>query len=506
MKKLMTALLAIFMSFTCVLAINAAMGGVVYVKGKCNIEYGLDTEGCYTSFDEAYNNVNNGGILRLYSNAKAESTTVLDKNFSLDLYNHSLYADNGFEVTNSSFEFYGSGYIYTNDTEDRLSQFLRVHEDIKLKFDNGRYDVSDCSNACGGAGGDMEGWPSETAWAVITEDSSYYNRYSSIQEAINANLNKTLQIMVMKDISEDITVPDNGYVLIDNGGYVVKGSFTNNGKAVLGANYSASINGVFDLNITNNGQLQVSDGSIYTSDVSAYLYNSNYYTCTKNGDLYYVNFNYDYWKLDVETSDELVADNVEEFQDPFYDNDGVVLEFYGSPIDTSEIDADVLKAIEDKTTSVGNNASAIQYFDIYVMARNSNDEITFVNSLKDEIEVIINLSDETFEAIKDKDVKIVRYHKGEAAVLNATLDKDAKTLTFKSRLFSAYAIVASDKTTSDNGGNSNNTNNNTNSNTSSTTTRTEANTPCEEWYNSKNWTWSESANQCVYKVKNTSAK
>lgn len=57
--------------------------------------------------------------------------------------------------------------------------------------------------------------------------------------------------------------------------------------------------------------------------------------------------------------------------------------------------------------------------------------------------------------------------------------------------------------------NSNSNNSSSNSSSSSNTqsvTRTEANTPCEEWHNSKNWTWSEKTKTCVYRVTNTSSK
>lgn len=36
--------------------------------------------------------------------------------------------------------------------------------------------------------------------------------------------------------------------------------------------------------------------------------------------------------------------------------------------------------------------------------------------------------------------------------------------------------------------------------------RTEANTPCEEWHKSKDWTWSEKTKTCVYRVSNTSSR
>lgn len=498
MKKLMTVLLTILMTFSCMLVVSASRGDTVYVKDKCNFEYGLDS-GCYTSFQEAYDNTSGSSEsldnLVLYTNITLEDsfTVASDKTFDLDLHYHFITAKNGFNVESENFVISGNGYIYTSDTEDKLSQYAK--DGYTITFDNGTYDVTEIDWR-GVTGGNEEGWPEEYASGEIDDSDYYYYRYTSIQDAINNNLDKYLTITLHKDVEEDIVVPSNGYVNIDINGHVIKGSITNNGHVRLGDGYSQTPNGVYDVTITDNsGDLKVyGNYSYYTQDVTQYLY-SKYYKVTQTGDLYHVEYS-DYQESEATTTDTI---EINEVGDPNFDSTNVTsIELYSSEFDSSYLEEAEEKAIVEKANSIGNNASVAQYFDIGLVAFNSSGDHTYVTSTKNEIEVTINLNDETYNAVAGKDVKVIRYHDDSADILDTTFDETNKTIKFKSNLFSIYAIVASDKKSSDG-------TNNSSSNTS-VTTRTEANTPCEEWNHSKNWTWSESQGKCVYRVSNTSAK
>ncbi len=147
---------------------------------------------------------------------------------------------------------------------------------------------------------------------------------------------------------------------------------------------------------------------------------------------------------------------------------------------------------EDKTL-VNNNLSGNTLGEILnislVKEVNSN---TSLVQPKSELKISVDLKDSLVN--KDTSVErtysVIRVHDGETTILPATYDETTKKVTFSTDKFSTYAIVYKDtkkKETS-----------NTNNGSSSPT--------CEEYMNSKNWTWSESKKACVYRVTSTSVK
>ena len=56
--------------------------------------------------------------------------------------------------------------------------------------------------------------------------------------------------------------------------------------------------------------------------------------------------------------------------------------------------------------------------------------------------ISITLSDDLFDQLKDADeVKVIRIHGTQVDVLNASLDKTTKVLTFRTDKFSLYTIA-----------------------------------------------------------------
>lgn len=156
----------------------------------------------------------------------------------------------------------------------------------------------------------------------------------------------------------------------------------------------------------------------------------------------------------------------------------------------SSITSDDKNTIETKAKEVLSDGKVSKYLDLTLTAKDSNGNEATITELSKETEVTIYLSDETNDLLKGKEVEVVRLHNNVAEKVDSKYDEENQTLTITSDKFSIYAIVTKEKATS----------------SGSTVTRTEANTPCEDWHKSKNWTWSESEQQCVYRVINTSAK
>ena len=117
-----------------------------------------------------------------------------------------------------------------------------------------------------------------------------------------------------------------------------------------------------------------------------------------------------------------------------------------------------------------------------------SDEVTSTTS---PIEVSITISDALINKASgiNRTYKVLRVHDNKVDILDASFNSSNKTITFKTDKFSTYAIVYKD-TYNNNSGDSNQ----------------GSNLTCEEYMNSKNWTWSESKKACVYRVSNTSSK
>ncbi len=114
-----------------------------------------------------------------------------------------------------------------------------------------------------------------------------------------------------------------------------------------------------------------------------------------------------------------------------------------------------------------------------------------VSSTNSPIEVSIFINDAYINIVEgiSRTYKVLRVHDNNVDLLDASFNSTNKTITFKTDKFSTYAVVYID------------------------TYKVEPSeevvnkvVTCEEYMNSKNWTWSESKKACVYKVSNTSSK
>ena len=127
--------------------------------------------------------------------------------------------------------------------------------------------------------------------------------------------------------------------------------------------------------------------------------------------------------------------------------------------------------------------------------------------------VTLYSSESIAESLKDKIVRVIRIHDGEAELLDedtTTLTNNA--LTFYSGKFSTYVIAYG--TSSSSGGNTDPVPSTDTTTTTTTSTKSydakdknkDGVVSCEEEMNSANWIWSTTKNACVYKVSNTSVR
>lgn len=173
-------------------------------------------------------------------------------------------------------------------------------------------------------------------------------------------------------------------------------------------------------------------------------------------------------------------------------------------IESKKMDDEFRKEIANKSNSNYKHVlKDVDYIwlDVDLYAVDSNENEAQVSELDKEIKVSIYLDDDTLAKLKDKYYYVGLIHDGKTTFITSA-QLYGNELVFYSKKFSMYSIITY---TEDIVEVTKPTNNNSSSNTQSVT-RTEANTPCEEWHNSKNWTWSEKTKACVYRVTNTSSK
>lgn len=236
-----------------------------------------------------------------------------------------------------------------------------------------------------------------------------------------------------------------------------------------------------------NGDTNISGGT-FSEDVSMYLVSGN--------NVVYINNRYgilkDGEKISVTsptpTVDETTYDEVKKVQS---DSNGILLE------------TDLVNALQsdekdmlNKQTPSNSKLDSIVPLDINLYSVDENGVSTKITSLNSPITINMYLPDDIVDSIKNKTIKVARFHGGVLSMLDASLN--GNILTFKTDEFSTYAIVAYGAVTP--------TSNVADKKAGPKDLNSDGIITCDEEMGSKNWIWSETKGACVYKVSNTSTK
>lgn len=405
---------------------------------------------------------------------------------------------------------------------------------LAIKADDVEVEEPDCENGCGFAIG---------SGIFDAENITYDNdgnftgtKYSSLQEAFDNIADgggifvSALQYSESQGKHEHAVVPEgktiNLYVDSFLGNVDGSSVIENNGTLIIEeSNYSLFYANDGVSPIVNNGTLTIGIGNKFSSDVSSLL--SDGYKLNSTSRTYWFGtdveteetFNcYEVIKSTDSNTPEVVNPNnakndIKEITDADngFDSNDVSLKVEmadttPSSEDKAKVDAKI-KELQDEfnelDTSTEYEITNVDYvwLDVNMYAVDTNGNKAKVTEFNNEIGVTIYLDDSTLAKVKGKEIYVGRIHGDEQLVLSyATLTGNA--LTFYTSKFSTFAIVTFDLDYED----ITEPSDNNNSSTTSVSTKTEANTPCEEWNHSKDWTWSESQGKCVYRVSNTSAK
>lgn len=236
-----------------------------------------------------------------------------------------------------------------------------------------------------------------------------------------------------------------------------------------------------------NGDTNISGGT-FSEDVSMYLVSGN--------NVVYINNRYgilkDGEKISVTsptpTVDETTYDEVKKVKS---DSNGILLE------------TDLVNALQsdekdmlNKQTPNNVKLETVVPLDINLYSVDENGATTKITSLNSPITINMYLPDDIVDSIKNKTIKVARFHGGVLSMLDASLN--GNILTFKTDKFSTYAIVAYGTVTP--------TSNVADKKAGPKDLNSDGVITCDEEMGSKNWIWSESKGACVYKVSNTSVK
>ncbi|MDD5802525.1 MAG: hypothetical protein PUD31_08905 [Solobacterium sp.] len=256
------------------------------------------------------------------------------------------------------------------------------------------------------------------------------------------------------------------------------------------ANVNIKINdGNFDgkFFIENNAEKSIKGGN-YSVDVSKYLISG--YNVAKINDTYKV-VN-DGEKISVTspipTVDETTYDEVKKVQS---NSNGILLKT-DLVNDLQSNEKDML----NKQTTSNSKLDQIVPLDINLYSVDENGESTKITSLNSPITINMYLPDDIVDSIKNKTIKVARFHGGVLSMLDASLN--GNILTFKTDKFSTYAIVAYGAVTP--------TSNVADKKAGPKDLNSDGIITCDEEMGSKNWIWSDTKGACVYKVSNTSVK
>ena len=236
-----------------------------------------------------------------------------------------------------------------------------------------------------------------------------------------------------------------------------------------------------------NGDTNISGGS-FSEDVSMYLVSGN--------NVVYINNRYEILKdgekisvtSPTPTVDETTYDEVKNVQS---NSNGILLKT-DIVNDLQSNEKDML----NKQTPSNSKLDQIVPLDINLYSVDENGVSTKITSLNSPITINMYLPDDIVDSIKNKTIKVARFHGDVLSMLDASLN--GNILTFKTDKFSTYAIVAYGAVTP--------TSNVADKKAGPKDLNSDGIITCDEEMGSKNWIWSESKGACVYKVSNTSTK
>lgn len=526
--------------------------GVWVVEEKPTIATIGDVE--YKDFKDAIANAKDGDSIKLLADVSLSKGIVLDKNIILDLGGKTIKASNKYVfdiysnvvIKNGTVKSYGfksnSGTIWLNKNASLIVESDAI---IEVKSNKGYSGFDICFNTdCDGASltvkGTLKGENGVTVNGMIETENTVnidggtidvtghglYLAGVATTNISNTNINAgstAIEIRAGKlnikdgtytSAGEFKTSPnDNGTtvdgaalavsqhttklpidVTIDGGSF--KGEYSlyeanvqeNNEESL--ANVNIKINdGNFDgkFFIENNAEKSIKGGN-YSVDVSKYLISG--YNVAKINDTYKVVK--DGEKISVSsptpTVDETTYDEVKKVQS---DSNGILLKT-DLVNDLQSNEKDML----NKQTPSNSKLDSIVPLDINLYSVDENGESTKITSLNSPITINMYLPDDIVDSIKNKTIKVARFHGGVLSMLDASLN--GNILTFKTDKFSTYAIVAYGTVTP--------TSNVADKKAGPKDLNSDGIITCDEEMGSNNWIWSETKGACVYKVSNTSTK
>lgn len=533
--------------YTCV-----KRNGVWVVEEKPTIATIGDVE--YKDFKDAIANAKDGDSIKLLADVSLSKGIVLDKNIILDLGGKTIKASNKYVfdiysnvvIKNGTVKSYGfksnSGTIWLNKNASLIVESDAI---IEVKSNKGYSGFDICFNTdCDGASltvkGTLKGENGVTVNGMIETENTInidggtidvtghglYLAGVATTNISNANINAGSTAIEIRA----------GKLNIKDGTYTSAGEFktspNDNGTTVDGAALaisqhttklpidvtidSGSFKGVYSLyeaNVQENNEeslakvnIKINDGNFdgkffiennaeksikggnYSVDVSKYLISG--YNVAKINEVYSVVK--DGEKIDVTsptpTVDETTYDEVKKVQS---NSNGILLKT-DIVNDLQSNEKDML----NKQTPSNSKLDQIVPLDINLYSVDENGVSTKITSLNSPITINMYLPDDIVDSIKNKTIKVARFHGGVLSMLDASLN--GNILTFKTDKFSTYAIVAYGAVTP--------TSNVADKKAGPKDLNSDGIITCDEEMGSKNWIWSESKGACVYKVSNTSTK
>ena len=500
MKKLITLTLSLFIAFSLCLTVSAGTDNVIAKDGDGNE---------YTSLEQILRE-STGSPIKLSNNYTVSNDYLYTNvsNIDLDL--------NGFELN------IGGGYI---SCKHNLT--IRDTSDSQT----GKIIFSDLSGS------------SSSAHIAVSSGAKFTLESGQIVNESNNDYASTT-IKVSGPSSNDGT---NGQVII-NGGTIDNSQSTDACIKTYRTGAIVTINGgtlkskgniLVEDTSQGDTKIEVNNGT-FSSDVSAYLANDS--IIVKHNDDYKVYSANDTVEVNEDTKalaglssaarkvlNEAgsTADGKTSSIKGYSDiNQDLIIDVNSSTqiwLETSLIASeteDVKKATDKAKEVITSNLKYIS-LDIALKSTYSSEQFSGIATITDlgndaegneiKMPVTLYLSD----ALKDKDVKVIRVHNGVATILDTEdvkLSESGKVLTFKTSKFSTYVIAYG--TSSSSGGNTDPVPSTDTTTTTTTSTKSydakdknkDGVVSCEEEMNSANWVWSTSKQACVYKVTNTSSK
>ena len=508
----------------------------------------------YYSFQDAIANAKDGDTIKLLANVSLSKGVALDKNITLDLGEKTIKAKNKYVfdiysnvvIKNGTVRSYGfksnSGTIWLNKNASLLVEkdatIEATSNDGVSSFVIALY--KDCDGASLNVNGTLKGENGVTVNGNIlanntvnidgaTIDVTGHGLYLAgvaTTNISNTNINAGSTAIEIRA----------GKLNIKDGTYTSAGEFktspNENGTTVDGAALAVSqhttklpidvtIDGgsfkgkysLYEANVQGNDEeslakvnIKINDGNFdgkffiennaensikggnYSVDVSKYLISG--YNVAKINDIYKVVK--DGEKISVTspipTVDETTYDEVKKVQS---DSNGILLKT-DLVNDLQSNEKDML----NKQTTSNSKLDQIVPLDINLYSVDENGVSTKITSLNSPITINMYLPDDIVDSIKNKTIKVARFHGGVLSMLDASLN--GNILTFKTDKFSTYAIVAYGAVTP--------TSNVADKKAGPKDLNSDGIITCDEEMGSKNWIWSETKGACVYKVSNTSVK